>query len=586
MNNIPRPEYPRPQLVREDWINLNGKWQFEIDFGVEGFDREFFKRDSFKDEILVPFCPESDLSGIGYKGFMNCVWYKKDITIPDAWDGKNVLLHFGAVDYEATIYINSEKVGVHCGGYSSFCFDITKYLKKGENSIIVAAYDNNKGGEQPCGKQSDRYQSYGCVYTRTTGIWQTVWLEAVNKKYVTVIKANPNAFDSSVTLEIKTSADTIGCKINAKTSFGGKPTGSASGTVGSFSTYLTIPLSEAHLWDVGQGNLYDLEIELCDENGVADSVKSYFGLRSVGLKGGAFMLNGKAVFGRWILDQGFYPDGIYTAPTEEALKRDIEISLSLGFNGARLHEKIFEPRYLYLADKMGYLVWGEHGNWRLDQSDPSAVENFLPEWLEAVERDYSHPSIIGWCPFNETWDIDGRKQDNKVIETVYRATKAVDSSRPVIDTSGNYHVVTDIFDIHDYEQNCEIYEERYSNGKLYCTFPERQQYNGEPFFVSEYGGVAWPDETSISTGYSNKSNDAWGYGDKPRTAAEFFERYKRITEALLNNENVCGFCYTQLTDVEQEVNGLVKYNREYKFDPENIRKVNVQEAAIEKKHNK
>ncbi len=586
MNNIPRPEYPRPQMVREDWINLNGKWQFEIDFGVEGFERKYYERDSLKDEITVPFCPESELSGIGYKGFMNCVWYKKNITIPKKWADKNVLLHFGAVDYETTVYVNGEKAGTHRGGYSSFCFDITKYLKDGENSIMVAAVDNNKGTTQPYGKQSNRYHSYACSYTRTTGIWQTVWLEAVDKKYITLIKATPNAFDCSVTLEVKTSNDTIGCKMNAKAYFDGKLVGEASGSVGAFSTYMSMTLGEKHLWDVGQGNLYDLEIELYDGDKTVDSVKSYFGLRSVGLKDGAFMLNGRAVFGRWILDQGFYPDGIYTAPTEEALIRDIDISLSLGFNGARLHEKIFEPRFLYHADKKGYLVWGEHANWGIDVTNGDAVTNFLPEWLEAVERDYSHPSIIGWCPLNETWDNErGTRQDGKVLETIYKATKAVDSSRPVIDTSGNYHVITDIFDIHDYEYNGDVYTERYADGKIYVTFRDRHEYNGEPYFVSEYGGITWPEDAG-NDGHSREANVAWGYGKKPATPEEFFDRYRKLTEALLNNENMLGFCYTQLTDVEQEINGMVKYNRKYKFDPEIIRKINVQEAAIEKKHNK
>lgn len=583
---IPRGEYPRPQMVRGDWMNLNGKWQFEIDFGAEGFEREFFNRDSFKDEIIVPFCPESELSGINYKGFMNCVWYRRTFTLPQDWSGRNVILHFGAVDYYATVWINGHKAGEHRGGYSSFCFDITKYIVSGENSIVVAAVDDNKGRYQPCGKQSDRYYSYGCSYTRTTGIWQTVWLEAVEPEHITLIKATPNAYDGTVVLEVKTSADTIGCMLSAEASYDGKASGVASAEVCSYSTFLTIRLAEKHLWDIGKGNLYDLKLTLSRDGKIKDSVESYFGLRSVGIKDGAFILNGRAVFGRWVLDQGFYPDGIYTAPNDEALKKDIELSMSFGFNGARLHEKIFEPRFLYWADKMGYLVWGEHANWKLDHSDSAALMHFLPEWLEAMERDYSHPSIIGWCPFNETWDSveTGKRQENLVIETVYRAAKAVDGSRPIIDTSGNYHVVTDIFDFHDYEQNPDkfreyhdnFYEEGVIRDQVYRKTPDRQTYRGEPVFVSEYGGIKWPLDNS----------EGWGYGNAPKNSEEFFDRYRRLTEAIMQNEHIMGMCYTQLYDVEQEKNGLLTYGREYKFEPEIIREINESEAAIEKKFNK
>lgn len=583
---IPRAEYPRPQMVREDWINLNGKWQFEIDFGAEGYEREFFKRESLNGEIIVPFCPESELSKVNYKGFMNCVWYKRNFTVPETWSGKSVILHFGAVDYKATVWINGEKAGEHLGGYTSFCFDITKYLKKGENSVTVAAFDDDKGTNQPRGKQSGKYGSHGCYYTRTTGIWQTVWLEAVEKEHITLIKSTPDAYNGKVTFEVKTSADTIGCKLEAQIYYEGKHMGSAAAQVGSYSTFMTAELSEKHLWEVGKGRLYDVELKLTKKGEIKDSVQSYFGLRSVGMKDGAFILNGRAVFGRWVLDQGFYPDGIYTAPSDEALKRDIELSFELGFNGARLHEKVFEPRYLYWADKLGYLVWGEHANWGLGHWNAESLMHFLPEWLEAMERDYSHPSIIGWCPFNETWDDEasGKRQIDLVIETVYRATKACDASRPVIDTSGNFHTVTDIFDVHDYEQNPDKFKEDYDGfyefgdvkDQIYRGFPDRQKWNGEPVFVSEYGGIKWPlDETA-----------GWGYGDAPKNREEFFDRYRRITECIMKNEHIMGLCYTQLYDVEQEKNGLLTYEREFKFEPDIIREINMQEAAIEKKYNK
>jgi hypothetical protein len=259
------------------------------------------------------------------------------------------------------------------------------------------------------------------------------------------------------------------------------------------------------------------------------------------------------------------------------LRRDIEISLELGFNGARLHEKIFEPRFLYWADRLGYLVWGEHANWGLNITNPMGLERFLPEWLEAVERDFNHPSIVGWCPFNETWDLNGTRQDNEVLRMVYRVTKQLDPTRPVIDTSGNYHVETDIFDVHDYDQNPDTFQARYepmkSGGPVFESFPDRQRYEGQPYFVSEYGGIWWnPGQIG---------EEGWGYGERPKSEAEFLDRYTRLTTTLLENPKICAFCYTQLYDVEQEVNGLYTYDRKPKFDPAIIRAVNSRPAAIE-----
>lgn len=580
MNNgsIARPEYPRPQMVRDKWINLNGKWQFEIDMGAEGFNRKFFERNSFESEIIVPFCPESSLSGVNYKGFMNCVWYKRGFFLPDDWAGKRVILHFGAVDYLAHVWINKEKAGTHRGGYTSFSFDITPYLKKGENIITLAAYDEHRGGDEPRGKQSDEYFSYGCLYTRTTGIWQTVWLEAVDERYITNVKFTPDAKNTAVTVEVKTSENAIGSTLFADVSFDGEDMGKKSVHISSKSTFFTIDLKEAHLWDIGEGNLYDVKLKIENAGQICDEVLSYFGLRSVALKDGAFFINDRAVFGRWVLDQGFYPDGIYTAPTDDAFINDIKLSFSYGFNGARLHQKIFDPRFLYHADRMGYPVWEEHASWGIDHTSNASAVHFIPEWLEAVERDYSHPCIIGWCPLNETWDDSktGKKQEDLFVETIYKVTKAADPTRPVIDTSGNYHVVTDIFDVHDYTQDEAEFLRRFGGGSTFDFYSQRQTRHGEPFFVSEYGGFKWPGGIS----------DGWGYGDAPKTEEEFFSRYKSITGALLENENIFAFCYTQLTDVEQEQNGLAYYNREPKFDPKIIYDINTKKAAIEKKFSK
>ena len=577
--SIPRPEYPRPQLVRENWINLNGEWGFETDNAKNGKEKEFYKRKSLSDKITVPFCPESILSGIGNTDFIDCVWYRREIDIPKEWQGKTILLHFGAVDYEATVYINGEKAAVHKGGYTSFTIDITKYLKESGNYITVCAEDDVRSGAQATGKQCDELKSAGCLYTRTTGIWQTVWMECVDKTYIKNIKITPNAAGSYIDIVLELSGDYAGCAVAAKAYYGGVLMGECSCKTEGFSAALHLNLKEKHLWDIGCGNLYDLEIEILKDDSICDSVKSYFGLRDIALSDGAFMLNGRKVFGRWVLDQGFYPDGIYTAPTDEALKADIEYSIELGFNGARLHEKVFEPRFLYWADRLGYLVWGEYANWGLDHTNPENIYSFLPEWLEAIKRDYSHPSIIGWCPFNETWDIKGHRQYYELIGVIYGPTKALDSTRPVIDTSGNYHVRTDIFDVHDYEQDPQKFKEVFKEadngiikGHIWRQSKDRQQYKGEPIFMSEYGGIKWDKEKNI---------DSWGYGNAPKTEEEFLNRYKSLTETLLFDKNIMAFCYTQLYDVEQEKNGLMTYDRKYKFDPEIIRKINTQKAAIE-----
>ncbi|MBE6591166.1 MAG: beta-galactosidase [Ruminococcaceae bacterium] len=577
-----RKEYPRPQLVREDWLCLNGQWEFEIDNSESGEAREFFKREKLDGEITVPYCPESELSGVGNKDYMNCVWYKKDVEIPADWKGKRIMLHIGAIDYHARLWVNGKYVASHRGGYVPFDADVTDALEEGSNRITVCAYDHLREGLQPSGKQAHKFASSGCHYTRTTGIWQSVWLEPVSPAHLISFKAFPNISSVSAAFELEISAPALGCVAKIKASYDGRPMGEAESEINCNSVSLNVKLNEKHLWDIKQGELYDLDITIEKNGEVLDSVRAYFGLREVFLDKTGMVLNGRRVFGRWVLDQGFYPDGIYTAPSDEALKKDIEYSFALGFNGARLHEKVFEPRFLYWADKMGYPVWGEHANWGLDHSRPESILSFLPEWLEAVKRDFSHPCVIGWCPFNETWDVNGSRQYNGVIKTVYLATKAADGTRPVIDTSGNFHELSDIFDVHDYEQDVELFKSYYAdiaNGVIndQCErrkdWKGRQKYDGKtPVFVSEYGGIKW-------TGKENAAG--WGYGKSVTTEEEFIARYKGLTDALLDNPEIMGFCYTQLYDVEQEVNGLMTYDRQFKFDPQIFYEINTKKAAIE-----
>lgn len=550
--SIPRPEYPRPQFIREDWINLNGEWNFEIDFGMSGRDRKLFEDAKLNNKIIVPFCPESKLSGIEYTDFMNCVWYKKviDISADRLADGKRTILHIDACDYETEVWVNGKSVGKHIGGYVAFSFDITDCLNIGDNVVTICADDRTRGN-RPRGKQSSRYYSHACDYTRTTGIWQTVWLETVSASYIAYTKYTTDIDNGILYIEAEC-VNANGKSMKAKAYFNDECVGADKVTVKGTIAKLAIKLDKLYLWSIEEPNLYDLKLKL-DDN---DIVMSYFGMREIVYADNKIYINNKPIFQRLILDQGFYPDGIYTAPTDDELKADIQRSMDMGFNGARLHQKIFEPRFLYHCDKMGYIVWGEHASWGLNLSDLGAYQAFMPEWLEALRRDFNHPAIVGWCPLNETY----KEQNQYLIKYIYDITKNFDNTRPVIDTSGYVHVITDVLDCHDYDQNPETFKQRY------------EESDPELSFVSEYGGIWWQPENP---------EKGWGYGNRPASEEEFIARYKGLTEALLNNPKMCAFCYTQLTDIEQEVNGLYYYNRVPKFDPKIIHAITSQKAAIE-----
>ena len=574
--NIPRSEYPRPQFVRNEWINLNGEWEFEIDNGRSGRERNLQTKEHLDSKITVPFCPESKLSGLAHTDFMEAVWYKKTVTLPEGWqgDGRRTILHIGACDYETEVFVNGTSVGRHIGGFISFEFDITSALKEGANDIVITATDLLRRNAQPGGKQSKRFGSFGCFYTRTTGIWQTVWLENVPDAYIKKTKCTPSLANKCLYIDANC-INAHGKTVTATAYYNGKKVGCGTGVVVQAHALLTVELSELHLWDVFAPELYDLTLEMGD-----DKVESYFGMREVAVNDEKIYINGRPVFQRLILDQGFYPDGIFTAPSDSELIADIQRSIDMGYNGARLHQKIFEERFLYHADKMGYLVWGETGNWGLDVAAPTAWQGFFPEWIEAVERDYNHPSIVVWCPLNETQ----QNQNKWFVKHCVDLTHALDSTRPVIDSSGWYHEwnLSDIADIHDYDQNPETFKAHYDGLNESKTAAIESRHPREvprPVFVSEYGGIWWNPEQAKTV--DTDKTKSWGYGNRVTSEEEWLYRYKGLADALLDNPSICALCYTQLTDVEQEQNGLYTYDRKPKFDPAVLAPIMRRKAAIE-----
>lgn len=573
---LPRPEHPRPDFERSDWLNLNGSWQFEIDAQGDGEARGLTTGKSLSGKILVPFCPESSLSGIGQTDFMTHVWYRRSFEVPASMRGKRLLLHFEAVDWLTRAWVNGSFLGEHRGGYSPFAFEITDVVKEGANEIVLHVFDDTRSGLQATGKQAHSLKSEGCVYTRTTGIWQTVWLEAVGSSYLRSFSLVPDVDNGRVLFQGWVDGPSQGTTVRLKAFAEGKVVAEETVRANWRSTLGVLSLSQKTAWVPGKPFLYDLSMEIEKDGKIIDSVKTYFGLRKITLEGNRFLINDQPIFQRLVLDQGFYPDGICTAPTDEALRRDVELSMAAGFNGARLHQKVFEPRLLYWADKLGYLVWGEYPSWGLNLSDQKAVGYALEEWRSIVERDRNHPSVIGWCPLNET----GVSEEIASVQHLLADTQLMDPTRPLLDSSGYVHLFpgTDVYDSHDYDQNPESFKARHAAFERDGWDPfnnnlsdPRSQYRGQPYFVSEYGGIHLKTERSEGTG--------WGYGSA--TLEEYLTRYKGLTDVLLDNPNMCGFCYTQLTDIEQEQNGIYFYDRQEKCDPDLIRKINERKAAYE-----
>ena len=490
-------------------------------------------------------------------------------------------------------------MGRHRGGFTPFTIELGK--RPGETFELVVRARDTHTGPQPRGKQAMAFAGSGAVYCRTTGIWQTVWLEPVCATRLDRTRITPDVANGRFVLEQPLARGRAGLTLEAVVTITeGEVVRQRVETGGDLSPIMVLDIPEQHraLWSPDNPHLYDIEITLLDGDVVIDRAKTYAGLRGVSIDDKAVLINGSPVFQRLVLDQGYYPDGIMTAPNDDALVQDILLSKEAGFNGARLHQKVFEERFLYHADRLGYLVWGEFGDWGCGGFGPTSGEHqkpgpdYITQWLEVLHRDYSHPSIVGWCPLNETWQgiTDRLTVLDDVTRGMFLAAKAMDASRPVLDTSGYSHRVpeADVYDSHDYTQDVATLKQHheglaadapYVNGRPRADGTRVEfsiGYRGQPFFVSEFGGIWWNPELA-------GDEASWGYGERPKSIEEFYERFEGLCRVLLDDPNMFGYCYTQLTDIFQEQNGIYKFDRSAKFESERLSAVQSAGAAIETK---
>ncbi|WEG10964.1 glycoside hydrolase family 2 TIM barrel-domain containing protein [Pullulanibacillus sp. KACC 23026] len=575
--------HPTPQFTRNDWVNLNGEWDFAFDDENLGEKRKWFNGAHFDKKIIVPFTYETKASGIGDETFHPFVWYKRTFGLPEESKEKRVLLHFNASDYLTKVWVDGRFVGSHQGGYTHFFFDLTDYLNEEDQHELIVKVEDSMSRAQPRGKQRWIGENFGCWYVQTTGIWQTVWLELVNDTHLKSVKITPDIDTASITFNYELAGIGLKKGLSLKTNieFDGQPVKTFSQEIQSAREELTLNISSAvdewgiKLWHPDHPNLYDVTFTLYDKESVIDQVSSYFGMRKVSIENGKVLLNNTPIYQRLILDQGYWRDTHLTPPSEEALIEDIDRTLEMGFNGVRKHQKVEDPRYLYWCDRKGLLVWSEVAA-TYEFSD-EAIHNFTNEWLDIVRQNYNHPSIIAWTPFNESWGVKNIFVDTKqqhFTESIYYLTKSLDSMRPVIVNDGWEHTISDIITLHDYEEMGDLFAKRYANKEKIVTneithnhhkyaMAKGYEYKGQPIILSEYGGIAFKEESG------------WGYGNQVNTEKEFFARYDSITQAIKNCDYIVGYCYTQITDVQQEINGLLTEDRKPKVDLKRVREINL-----------
>jgi len=576
--DVPRQEHPRPDMARADWQSLNGTWEFEFDDADKGqAERWHAGSRKFSKKILVPYCFQSKLSGIADPAFHDVVWYRRSLQIPESWRSKRIQLHFGAVDYEARVWVNGDFAGSHRGGHVSFSVDITDLVKSGGNTIALRVSDPSTDRTIPRGKQYWKEKSERIWYTRTTGIWQPVWIEAVDAVHIKRLRITPDVDRSQVGMEVLMSRVAPELKLRISAKKDGALQARAELDLSQTRSTATLPLENQQLWSPERPNLYDLSIEVISGDRVLDKVDSYFGQRKVGVHAGKFYLNNAPYYLKLVLDQGYWPDSLLTPPTDDAIQHDLKMTKAFGLNGARKHQKVEDPRWLYWCDKIGFIVWGEMAN-AYDFSE-EYVERFAQEWQEVIARDYNHPSIVAWVPINESW---GARQiltsavQQEHVKSLYHLTRSLDQSRLVVDNDGWEHTdATDLFTLHDYARTGEEMAAKY---KILETDPARiprngrealafgYKYNGTPFMMTEFGGIAYRVGTPLA-------ENEWGYSGIEPTKEKMLARLRGLIKALRANFAIAGYCYTQLTDVEQEINGLMTYDRKPKASPEEFAEI-------------
>lgn len=551
MNFIFKKKTPRPDFYRKNQKLLNGSWDFTYNFGQEdvGDIRPDFK-------INVPFCPESKLSGLEIDNeIIRSCYYRKHFSIRK--DNDLLFLNFEAVNYLCNVYINGQKVGEHRGGYTPFGFEISKYVKTGKNLLEVYCYSDVNDKNQPSGKQCDKLELYSVFYPRVTGIWQTVWLERVPKTRIV------NSFiDTSINGNVRFNLKTAGTprSLSIEIFYKRKKIAFFKKSVDKNDIFAEIDIKSPLIWSGETPYLYDVKYILEDKKGIKDICFGYFGIREIKTVGDKFLLNGKETFLNLVLNQGYYEGGLYTPKNQSLIKKDIILAKKLGFNGARLHQKVFGRRALYYADVLGFYLWGEYPSWGFDHTNVKASGYFLPEWKETVLRDYNHPSVVAWCPLNENWEINGVRQNDDFVREVYEITKEKDHFRPCIDVSWNYHVKTDIYDVHDYTTDNVEFDKKFlsfQNG-IYDSF--KQKYDGQPYMLSEFGGLKF-----------SCNNNAFGYGDTISSEAEYIEKISGFYNTIAKNKKIKGCCYTQLYDTFQEQNGILYFNRKPKLGKKSLK---------------
>lgn len=575
--------HPRPQFTRGDWVDLCGTWFFAYDDQDCGVRDGWYRQPAAFDRLItVPFPPECQMSGIHETGFHSIVWYRRTFVLSELPPRERLLLHFGAVDYRAMVWVNDQLVIQHEGGHTPFCVDISHVLdaERSEQVIVVRAYDDPEDLTQPRGKQAWRQRPNEIWYERTTGIWQPVWLEPVAETYMQGIRFTPHADESAFDLDVSLNQSIPGTRLHVRVSFDDVVLAEDEYNVSGkrILRRIQLPLQrygiQRHrvVWSPEHPHLIDVQLTLTSATGGRDAVQSYFGLRSVSAQDGQFFLNNHPYFLRMVLEQGYYPESHLAAPSSEALREEVEWIKRLGFNAVRIHQKIEDPRFLYWCDRLGVIVWGEMAN--TYEYNSTAVARLMREWLDAIERDYSHPCIVAWVPVNESWDVPHLRRDaaqQSFVRALAEITRALDTSRLVIGNDGWEFVTGDMIGIHDYTQEGEKLVQRYGSetelrNSLQSRTPghhvlivDHEAVNGQPVIISEFGGIA----------YDGKTPNGWGYG-KVYSSEALISKYAELVNALYASSCIAGFCYTQLTDTEQEVNGLLTANRQPKADPAKI----------------